>query len=638
MPQRGFIAETLSQTELSELEERARQLRGAILTMTSVAGSGHPGGSMSSLEMFMVVYNFARLDPERPDWPERDRVVVDHGHTSPGVYCALADAGFFDLEDAVAHFRQAESPFEGHVERSVPGIEWNTGNLGQGLSAAVGMAFASRISGLGWHTYCLMGDGGQHKGQVAEARRVAVHHGLTDITALVDVNRVQISGHTDEVMRVDIPADWAADGWRVIEVDGHDLAQIYAAAREARMDESAPVVVLCHTVIGKGVSFMEDEPKWHGAALDDEAYARAMEELGLTPVLEQARARRSEAVRTRESAVGTPVADIDTGSPRTYAPGQATDNRSAWGTALADIAEASPDAPIAVVDCDLVPSVKTGAFAELRPGGFIQAGIGEHNAAAMAGALSISGVLTFLADFGVFGVDEVYNQQRLNDINQASLKLVLTHCGLDVGEDGKTHQCLDYVGALRNFFGWKVVVPADPNQTDRAVRWAARQPGNVAIAMGRSKVPVITGEDGQLLFGGDYEFEYGDAVWARRGEDATVVVMGTVTSHVIEASDTLRAEGIEVGVLVTASPLELPDDAMRQATAAPVLVTAEDHMVGTGLGASVASWLALNGVSTRFIPLGVTRYASSGRSSELLRLAGLDAGGIAVAVRSALGV
>lgn len=636
MFERGFGAGALTPEQRDALSDRARRLRGAILTMTSVASSGHPGGSMSSLEMYLTLYHFADVRPDDPRWSERDRIVIDHGHTSPAAYAALADAGFFPLDDAVAHFRQAESPFEGHVERSVPGIEWNTGNLGQGLSAAVGMAFASRLTGGGWHTYCLMGDGGQHKGQVAEARRVASHHGLVDLTVLIDVNRIQITGRTADVLAVDIAADWAADGWRVVEVDGHDIAALYEAVRAARENRSAPVALLCRTTIGKGVSFMEDDPAWHGAPLEDEAYVRAMTELGLEPQLDRARARRGEAVGVLETPVRPTAPVLEASEPRTYGPDRDRDDRSAWGAALVDIASANPGLPLAVVDCDLAPSVKTSALADIRPEGFLQLGIGEHNAAVVAGALSVSGVLTFWADFGVFGIDEVYNQQRLNDINATSLKLVLTHCGLDVGEDGKTHQCLDYVGALRNCFGWKVIVPADPNQTDRAVRWATGAPGNVAIAMGRSKLPVLLGQDGAPLFGDGYVFEHGRIDWARQGGDATILAMGTVCGAALEATDRLRADGYDVGMAVVATPLDLDDEAMQLAARTGAIVTVEDHSSRTGLGAAVAEWAGSHGVVVRLVRLGVDRYASSGSSADLLRIAGLDVDGIEATARLTL--
>jgi transketolase len=606
--------------------------------MTTLAASGHPGGSMSSLETYQVLYGYARLRPQEPVWPERDRVIVSHGHTSPGVYVALADAGFFDLEDAVAHFRQAGSIFEGHVERSVPGVEWSSGNLGQGLSAGVGSAIAARLTGGGWHTYVAMSDAEQMKGQVGEARRLAAKYRLCDLTVTVDLNHAQISGRTSDVMPVDVAADFAADGWGVLETDGHDASAIYEALVAAREDSSRPFAVLAHTRIGHGVSFMEDDSEYHGRGLTADEYARAMAEIGVEPAwLDRARARRAGPVATTAPQHDANVTAAVPGRPRTYTREKDTDNRSAWGGALTDIAAASPDVPIAVFDCDLMTSVKTGEFAKLRPEGFIQCGVGEHNVATVSGAASINGVLAFWADFGVFGLDEVYNQQRLNDINGAGLKLALTHCGLDVGEDGKTHQCLDYVGALRNAFGWRVIVPADPNQTDRAVRAAALMPGCVAVAMGRSKLPVVLCEDGTPAFGEGHEFRYGAIDVVRDGgADAVVLAMGTLAGATVDAVDMLRAEGRSVSVGVVSCPLELDDAFMERATHAPLLVTVEDHNVRTGLAASVAEWMALRGVATRVLRLGVDGYRSSGAARDLFAAEGLDVAGIAARIGQVL--
>ncbi|HEX9093821.1 MAG TPA: transketolase [Coriobacteriia bacterium] len=638
MTERGFAAAGLTPAEVAELEERARRCRGAVLTMTTLAASGHPGGSMSSMETYLVLYRHARLRPEESAWADRDRVIVSHGHTSPGAYTALADAGFFEMDDAVAHFRQAASPFEGHVERSVPGIEWSTGNLGQGLSAGVGSAFASRLTGRGWHTFVAMSDGEQMKGQVAEARRLASKYALAELTAVVDLNGIQISGRTRDVMPVDVAADFAADGWRVIEVDGHDVAALYAAVAQAVADRSRPCAVLAHTVIGKGVSFMEGVAEFHGRGLTADEYPRAMAELGLDPAyLDRMRAARPGPPSTTHAPAPLTVLARDLGTPRTYTRDKHTDNRSASGAAIADVAAANPTVPMAVLDCDLMTSVKTDAFAAARPDAFIECGVGEHNAAAVAGALSVSGVLALWADFGVFGCDEVYNQQRLNDINEANVKLVLTHCGLDVGEDGKTHQCLDYVGAFRDFFGWKVIVPADPNQTDRAVRAALSMPGNVAVCMGRSKLPVILTVDGAPAFARENAFEYGRFARVRDGADAVLLVMGTVSGAAVDAADMLASEGVRVAVDVVSCPLHLDGEGMARAAASPLLVTVEDHAVRTGLAASVAEWLALSGRAARFLRLGVDGYASSGAAEELLAGAGLDAAGIARSIRDALG-
>lgn len=633
---RGFATPELDEATLHDLEERARRARGSILTMTSLAASGHPGGSFSSLEMYMLLWHFANVDPEQPRMRSRDRIVVSHGHTSPGVYAAMADAGFFPIDDAVAHFRQIGSPFEGHVERTVPGIEWGTGNLGQGLSAGVGFALGARFSDLGWHTFVAMSDGEQNKGQIAEARRLAVKEGLADLTVIVDLNGIQISGRTDDVMPVNVVEDFRADGWHVVEVDGHDLGALYAALAAAVADTTRLTAIVAHTVIGKGVSFMEGKAEYHGRGLSADEYGRAMAELGFESEIERLKTLRSAAPVTEHLAIDPPTLQIAPTPPRTYTREKDSDCRSAWGTALVDIAGANPDAPVAVLDCDLAVSVKTDGFAATRPGGFIQCGVGEHNAAAVAGALSACDVLTFWSDFGVFGVDEVYNQQRLNDINRANLKLAVTHCGLDVGEDGKTHQCLDYAGAFRNFFGWKVIVPADPNQTDRAVREAVQLPGNIAIAMGRSKLPVIMRE-GQPLFAGEYSFRYGSIVSARDGADATVLVMGTPTGAAVDAADALSADGIHVSVGIVACPLDLDEQAMHVAAASGLIVCVEDHNPRTGLFASVAEWVATRGLAVRVVARGVGAYESSGAARDLYAAAGLDAVGIADAVRMALG-
>lgn len=591
---------------------------------------------MSSIEMYTVLHSCADIKPREPRWPQRDRIIVSHGHTSPGVYAALAQAGFFDAEEFEAHFRQAGSVFEGHVERSVPGIEWSSGNLGQGLSAGVGMALGSRLTGGAWHTYVVMSDGEQHKGQVAEARRLAVRQGLVDLTVLVDLNGIQISGRTSEVMPVDVAADFAADGWRVIEVDGHDIEALHAALCDAVGDRSTPVCIIAHTVIGKGVSFMEDLPEFHGRGLTAEEYVSAMRELGIEPRLEEMSARRAAPCTVAALADQTPAVRLAPGNPVTYDSQKRSDNRSAWGAALVDLARSNPGVVTAVLDCDLAVSVKTDEYAREHPTSFIQCGVGEHNAATVGGALSTCGVLTFWADFGVFGCDEAYNQQRLNDINGAALKLVLTHCGLDVGEDGKTHQCLDYVGAFSALFGWKVIVPADPTQTDLATRHAAAMQGNVCVAMGRSKLDTIVDESGAPLFAQAGSFEYGRIVWARRGSDACVLVMGTPAGAAVAAADALAQEGLSVGVGIVACPLDLDDPAMREAFESPLLVTVEDHGVANGLGAAVARWGSSKALTTRLKHVGVNDYRSSGTAADLYRLAGLDESGIAGVLKAAL--
>ncbi len=387
MVAKGF-SDPLSEADLLELQRRAHAARGHVLTATTLANSGHPGGSFSSMELYTVLYGCARIDPGEPRRPDRDRIVISHGHTSPGVYAALAAVGFFRAEEFVAHFRQTGSVFEGHVERSVPGVEWSTGNLGQGLSAGVGMALAARMKGVRWRTYVAMSDGEQHKGQVAEARRLAAKEGLADLTVLVDLNGMQISGHTRDIMPVNVLGDFAADGWNVIEIDGHDIVAIHEAVRAAHAHQEGPTAIVARSVIGKGVSFMEDQAEFHGRGLTEDEYVRAMEELRLDPgELDEARARRAQPCAVAPLPHETQPLEVAQGTPRSYAADAMTDNRSAWGAALVDLAEANPGLPIAVLDCDLATSVKTDGFEKVRPHGFVQCGVGEHNAAVVAGAV-----------------------------------------------------------------------------------------------------------------------------------------------------------------------------------------------------------------------------------------------------------
>ncbi len=638
---RNFPVEELTDSMVRSLEEAAAKCRINAVTMVTLPNSGHPAGSLSSMEMYLAVYGVADSTPENCSSFDRDYVAISHGHTSPGAYAALAAWGFFDSMDAVAHFRQCGSPFQGHVERDVPGIDWGSGNLGQGLSAGVGFALAQRARGNGKRTYVLMGDGGQTKGQSAEARRIASKEKLSNITALVDWNRIQISGSLESVMPADILALWKADGWSVLECDGHSFRELYAALKTAS-ESAVPTVVLCRTLMGKGVPFMENSPEFHGKAPLDDLYVQAMKDLGGEPsLLEEARNKRTSAQLPAGRHITVFSSGLDTGVPRIYTPdAKKTDNRSAFGSALADIGKLNYKkegcTPLLVFDCDLAGSVKTGEFASLCPEWFVQAGIQEHAAATVAGAASTAGVAALWADFGVFGLSETYNQQRLNDINKANLKTVLTHVGLDVGEDGMTHQAIDYVGLLRNTFGWKLAVPCDPNQTDRATRWAIGEPGCVCLAMGRSRLDVLTNAKGAPLFGEGYYFRYGKADLVCEGNDGAIFALGAMTGRALKAAQFLKEKGISVSVYAVSSPLLPDDDALRAAAATGRVMTCEDHCVASGMGSILAARMTELRLNAAFKALGVHRYGDSGASEDVFSAMGLDASSLAAAFEKLL--
>lgn len=266
---------------LQELKAAAAEMRAMNLVSIYAAGSGHPGGTLSIMDIAAALYlNVLSHDPRQPDWPERDRVYWSAGHKAPALYVALGKAGYFPLDDVVM-LRQLGSGFEGHPNRlKLPGIEVSSGSLGQGLGAAVGNALAGKMLGRSYRVYAIMGDGEQQEGSIWEAVMAAGHYKLDNLCGIVDKNRLQIDGWVREVMNVDpLGEKYAAFGWHVIEIDGHDMEQILDAFRRATEVKGRPTVILAQTVKGKGVSFMENDPEWHGKAPKPAEAVQAIREI-----------------------------------------------------------------------------------------------------------------------------------------------------------------------------------------------------------------------------------------------------------------------------------------------------------------------------------------------------------------------
>lgn len=638
MNNRGFSGK-LSLEDKKFLENLATICRGDILKMTTLAGSGHPGGSMSSIDLYLTLYKFANISPENVYSPDRDRVIISHGHTSPGVYSALGRNRFFDIEDAIAYFRLAGSIYEGHIERMVKGVEWSTGNLGQGLSAACGIAISGRVNKLDYNIYVFMGDGEQQKGQISEARRFAVKYNLKNITAVIDYNKLQISGDISEVMPQNIKDEYIADGWVVLEIDGHNFDEIYNAFSKA-LTIDRPVMILANTVMGKGVSFMENVAEYHGKPLSKEQLDEALKELGIENDIEKYEEKRKRFVYNKdEHKIFRNSIKVSKGIPKVYSADIKMDNRSAFGNAIADLVQHSviekSNTPIVTFDCDLAGSVKLDKVKKEFPERFIQSGIQEHHTAVAAGAASINGVVSVFADFGVFGVDETYNQNRITDINDGNLKVITTHVGIDVGEDGKTHQCIDYVGAMRNIPNFKVLVPADPNQTDRLVRYAVSEYGNYLVAMGRSKLPVITKEDGSVYFDEDYEYFYGKIDIIRDGK-FPIITYGTMASYALKVRDLLFKDGIELAVINIASPLYFDIFEIKKYLDSGLVFVYEDHLSSSGI-ASTLSLLAMeNGLFFKLKTFGPRNYAYSGKPEEIFKLLKIDPVSVAESIKELL--
>jgi len=265
----------------TSLQETARLLRRRIIEMIADAASGHPGGSLSAADILTVLYfKVLRHRPDAPDWADRDRFILSKGHAAPALYAALAQAGYFPL-DQLKTFRQFGSPLQGHPELGrLPGVEASTGSLGQGVSLGAGMALAGRIDRKDYRVYVLIGDGEANEGQVWEAAMFAAARRLDRLTVILDCNRQQLDGWTEEILDIEPLADkWRAFGWQVIDIDGHDLHQIEAALDTAHGTTDQPTLILARTVKGKGVSFMENNIEFHGVAPNAGQRAAALLEL-----------------------------------------------------------------------------------------------------------------------------------------------------------------------------------------------------------------------------------------------------------------------------------------------------------------------------------------------------------------------
>jgi len=265
---------------IPQLQAMAGELRRDILQSIYAAGSGHPGGSFSELEILISLYfRFLSHNPAEPGWPERDRFILSKGHASSGLYAVLARAGYFPREE-LATFRKLNSRLQGHAHPMTPGVEMNSGSLGMGLSFALGCALAAQVDHKGYLVYALLGDGECDEGEVWEAAMAASHHKATNLIAFVDRNRIQNDRFTDQVMTLEpLAQKWRAFGWRVMETDGHDFHRLLPTIQRAREHRIRPTVIIAHTLKGKGVSFMQNNPAFHGRAPNAKEFETAMQEL-----------------------------------------------------------------------------------------------------------------------------------------------------------------------------------------------------------------------------------------------------------------------------------------------------------------------------------------------------------------------
>ena len=636
------------QYSVDELEDAARLMRGYNLVALCAAGSGHAGGTLSIMDIAAALYlHTAEHDPKNPDWAGRDRIIWSAGHKAPALYVALGMAGFFPL-DKVVTLRKLGSPFQGHPHwLKVPGVEVSTGSLGQGLSIAVGMALAAKIDGRSNKVFCLMGDGEQQEGQVWEAAMEAGHFHLDNLIAVIDCNRLQIDGWVKHVMQVEpLAAKYAAFGWDVLRIDGHNMSQIVDAFHQARAIEHRPVVILADTVKGKGVSFMEDEAGWHGKAPNRDELDNALGELGLceripiVTLLENAKHFQMEASHNLDAMMARFPHGYWWNAGETMKV-KMEPTRKGWGQALA---ECGGDERIVALGLDISGSILISDFYNGRPERmkrWISMGIAEQSATAAAAGLAREGKLPVLGSYATFSAARNLDQIRVS-ICYSNLNVMIAgaHAGVSVGPDGATHQALEDLFAMQGLPNMAVVVPCDSVETKKATRTLLFDyVGPKYIRFAREATPIVTEERTPFVFGkanairlrreaADFVDAFETCLaedYASESEDLSIIAIGPMVPEAMRAALILKHEyGYEVRVLNmhTLKPIDVAS-VIRAARETGLILTAEEHQIG-GLAWRVSSVITesaeLYGTPILTGGIGVKdRFGESGAPWELVK-------------------
>jgi transketolase len=615
-----------------DLKSIANRLRRDVIKMTYAAGSGHPGGSISAADMMAALYfHELRVDPSHPEWPDRDRFILSKGHACPIWYAALAERGYFPVSDLWG-LRHISSHLQGHPDmRKTPGVDMTAGPLGSGTAAGVGMVLGARITGRNFRTYVMVGEGDLQEGCTWEAIMLAGHHHLETLCMLIDYNRSQVDGKSDDILSLDPLADkLRACRWAVLEIDGHNMRQILDGLSWARGSKGSPAVILAHTVKGKGVSFMEDRHEWHGKAPNREQALAALAELGevgedilpgppgvglasppgrLGALPGLGLKSESENQSPLKADWGKPtrqLGDLARGGPQSSSDdfGYETPNsfggvsakitsgpdrprrvqRDAFGETLVELGTEMPN--LVVLDADISSSLKTGAFRKRFPERHINFGVAEQDMMLGAAGLATTGLIPVACTYATFATLRACEQIR-SFICYAGLnvKIACSHGGLEVGWDGPTHQGTEDIAIMRSLPNMTVIVPADAVAVSALLRQAAALEGPVYFRMGRNPVPVI--------YDPRQPFTVGRAITARKGRDLTIIAIGVMVGLALDAAGQLAQEGIEARVIDMHTVKPLDGAALQRAAAETgAIVSAEDHSIIGGLGSAVAEYLA----------------------------------------------
>jgi transketolase len=578
---------------------------------------------MSAADLMAVLFaKHYRYDFDNPEDPRNDHLVFSKGHASPLFYALYKAAGALTDEELLT-FRKFGSKLEGHPVPVFPWVDVATGSLGQGLPFSVGIALAGkRLDQLPYRVWVLCGDSEMAEGSMWEAFEHGAYEKLDNLTAIIDVNRLGQRGETMHGWDLDSYAKRAeAFGWHAIEIDGHDVEAIDAAYTEAIATTGTPTVIVAKTIKGKGVKAVENKEGWHGKALDDPE--AAIEELGgiRNIVLDVA----------KPDFEGKPHV-FETGPLElpTWELGDEVATRRAYGDALKALGDGRGD--VVALDGEVSNSTYADIFGKAHPERFFEMFIAEQQLVAAAVGLQVRNWKPFASTFAAF-FSRAYDFVRMAAVSRAEIKLVGSHAGVSIGEDGPSQMALEDLASLRAVFSSTVLYPSDANQTAKLVATMADLSGISYMRTTRAETPVIYGPDEEFPVGGCKVVRSSDS------DDVTLIGAGITLHEALKAADTLAEGGVHARVIDLYSVKPIDEETLRASAEATGgrLVTVEDHWPEGGLGEAVLSAFADADERPRVIHLAVRDMPTSGKPAELLDAAGIDAAHIAAAARRLVG-
>jgi transketolase len=594
----------------------AAQIAVDSIRATTAAGSGHPTSSMSCAHLLSVLFaDHLRFDVKDPAYRGNDRFVMSKGHAAPALYAALKAVGAFD-DEMLLSLRKEGSPLQGHPApiEDMPWVDVATGSLGQGLAVGLGMALAMRLDGTDGNVWVLLGDSEMAEGSVWEAMEAVAFHGASNVTAVLDLNRLGQRGETMHAWHGDVFRERAeAFGWSAIQIDGHDVDAIDKAYRSAVRD-ARPTMIVARTEKGHGVTFLEDQEGWHGKPVPADRVEDAIAQLGGTQDL---RVTPPSPPELRTIAVTERA-----GSPAKPSYDGPVATRKAFGEALAWLAATYPD--VVVLDGEVGNSTYTEDAAEAAPERFFQMYIAEQAMVGVQTGLQALGKTAFAASFGAF-LTRAADQIRMGVVSRADLRLCGSHAGVSIGEDGPSQMAIEDLAMFRALAGSTVLYPADGTSAVALTEEMARLRGISYLRTTREATPT--------LYAGDETFPVGGSktLAASDHDDVTLVGAGVTLHGCLAAHDILSGEGITARVIDCYSVKPIDAQTLRRAlddTGAIVVV--EDHRVEGGIGDAVLDALAATGpLHGRVAKLGVTEIPGSATPEQLRTWAGIDPDSIA---------